>query len=305
MLYFVRFILFMTDAVNEFLSKNCPYIAGAISFYTLFSIFPLLLAVISVSGFVLGPTAEREQLAIDIAEVMPVSAQFISETMQGVVGARTITGIASGFGILWTSTAAFGAMRKGVNAAWGVKQTRPFIRERLIDFALTFAAGILLVALLLITPTIGFFSEITGVFWPEAEFAKTFWSIVAQTVTPVITFVAFIVLYKFLPNSKVSLGDVWLGALLAALAFEVAKLGFVTYIKTFPVYNVVYGSVGAVMALLTWVYVSAIILLFGALLTSRYSEQRVKAKREVLGPKFLWTELSRVRLRDVVSPGTG
>lgn len=305
MLYFVRFILFMTDAVNEYLYKNCPYIAGAISFYTLFSIFPLLLAVISVAGFVLGPTAEREQLARNIAEVMPVSAEFISETMQGVVGARAITGIASGFGILWTSTAAFSAMRKGVNAAWGVKQTRPFLKERMIDFALTMAAGLLLVGLLLITPTIGFFSEITGAIWPETSIAKAFWNLVAQLVTPVITFSAFVVLYRFLPNAKISLGDVWLGALLAALAFEGAKWGFVSYIKTFPVYNVVYGSVGAVMALLTWVYVSAIILLFGALLTSHYSEYRVKVKRGVSGPKSLWTELSRVRLRDVVSPGTG
>ena len=92
-MYFVRFVLFCTDAVNDFLDKNCPYIAGAIAFYTLFSLFPLVLAIISVAGFVLGPEAHKTQLARDISEIIPVSTEFIGETMQGVVSARTITGI--------------------------------------------------------------------------------------------------------------------------------------------------------------------------------------------------------------------
>ena len=65
--YFVRFVLFCADVVNDLLSKNCPYVAGAISFYTLFSLFPLVLALISVTGFFLGPSANRHQLAEDIA----------------------------------------------------------------------------------------------------------------------------------------------------------------------------------------------------------------------------------------------
>ena len=70
----------------------------------------------------------------------------------------------------------------------------------------------------------------------------------AQLGTPLLTFTAFLVLYRFLPNAKVRLSDVWLGALLASMAIDGAKWGFVAYVKTFPVYNVIYGSVGAVMA---------------------------------------------------------
>ena len=130
-----------------------------------------------IKGAVPGVGGEQDQLARDIAEVIPVSSEFISETMQGVVRARAITGVASVFGLLWASTAAFGAMRKGINAAWGVKKTRPFIKERLIDFGLTVGAGLLMVGLLYVTPTIGFFSEITGVIAPEAEFTRTFWNL--------------------------------------------------------------------------------------------------------------------------------
>ena len=307
MLYVVRFVLFCADAVNDFLGKNCPYIAGAISFYTLFSLFPLLLAVISTAGFVLGPTAERDHLAQSIAEVMPVSDEFISSTMRGVVRTRAITGIASVFGLLLASTAAFGAMRKGINAAWGIKKTRPFLKERLIDFSLTVSAGLLIIALLFITPSIGFIREITGLVWEDAPFASTFWNLLAQLISPLISFLTFLALYRFLPNTSVRLSDVWLGALLASIAFDGAKWGFVAYVRAFPVYNVIYGPVGAMMALLTWVYVSAIILLFGALLTSRYAQHaaRARARKEKQGLKLLWAGLSRVRLRDVVSTEAG
>ena len=107
---FVRFILFAIDAVNDFLSKNCPYIAGAISFYTLFALFPLVLAVISVLGYLVPSTAnEQIELASKISDVIPVSSEFIGETVRGVVSARAITGVASIFGLLWAATVAFGA----------------------------------------------------------------------------------------------------------------------------------------------------------------------------------------------------
>ena len=306
-IYFIRFLLFCSDAVGEFLDKNCPYMAGAISFYTLFSLFPLILAMISIAGFVLGPTAERDQLAMEMAAVIPISAEFISDTMQGVVRTRAITGIASVLGLLWASTSAFGAMRKGINAAWGIRRHRPFLKERLIDFSLTVGAGILMLGLIFIAPTIGFFSEITAFFTQGgSDVTSTLWDLVAQLVTPIITFGAFLVLYRFLPNTKVTVGDVWMGALLGAIAFEGAKWGFVTYVRTFPVYNAVYGPISAMMALLTWVYLSAMILLFCALLTSRHARYLAKSRAlndEERGLKLLWAGLSRVRLRDVVSSG--
>ena len=304
-MYFVRFVLFCSDTVNEFLNKNCPHVAGAIAFYALFSFFPLVLAIISIAGFVRGSEAEQTQLAQDIAEVVPVSTDFISKTVEGVVTARAITGIASVLGLLWAASAAFGAIRKGINLAWGTKKTRPFLRERLMDFTLVLGAGVIMMVILFITPIFAVLREITEAVEPEGYVVTDiFWSVAPQLLTPLISFLAFLLLYRFLPNTKVRLGDVWLGALGAAAAFEGAKWGFVWYVTTFPVYNVVYGGVAAIMALLTWVYVSAIILLFGALVTSRYASYPYRI-REEQGLRLLWTGLSRVRLRVVASPGAG
>ena len=304
-MYFVRFVLFCTDSVNDFLNKNCPHIAGAISFYALFSFFPLVLAIISVAGFVLGSEAEQTRLARDIAEVVPVSGEFVAETVEGVVSARLFTGIASILGLIWAASAAFGAIRKGINAAWGIKKTRPFLRERLMDFTLVLGAGLLMTFVLFLTPIFAFLREITDAIDPEGDVTSDmFWTVAAQFLTSLVSFLSFLLLYRFLPNTKVRLGDVWLGALLASAAFEGAKWGFIWYVKTFPVYNVVYGAVGAIMALLTWVYVSAIILLFGALVTSRYATYPTRVRREQ-GFKLIWTGLTRVRLRVVASTEPG
>ena len=299
----VRFILFLADAVNDFLAKNCPQLAGAISFYTFFAIFPLFLAIISVLGYVLGPRAEEEQLARDIAEVLPVSSEYVSQTMQGVVSARAITGIASIFGLLWAATAAFGAIRKGINAAWGIRKTRPFLKERLIDFTLVLGAGVLMLAFLFSAPALGVLKEITVLVAPESEYFTQFiWELAGALLFPGMAFLTFLLLYRYLPNTDVLITDVWPGALLASMAFTAANMGFVWYVRTYPfVYNVVYGSVGAVIALLTWVYLSAIILLFGALVTSRYASYAASLGSQQHSLKILWTGFSRVRLR-IVEP---
>ncbi len=304
-MYFLRFVLFCTDSVNDFLRRNCPYIAGAIAFYALFSLFPLFLAIISIAGFFLGDEAAQIELAGRIAGVIPVEAEFIGGTLEGVVSARAITGVASIFGLLWAASSAFGAIRKGINAAWGVTRTRPFLRERFIDFALVFGAGILMMAVLFVTPTFAFLKQITDAVAPDAGVASAvFWGLAAQLLTPLLSYVAFLLLYRFIPNTKVTLSDVWLVALGAAIAFEGAKWGFVWYVQTFPVYNVVYGAVGAVMAFLTWVYVSAIILLFGALVSSRFAAYAREVQEEK-GLGLVWAGLSRVRLRVVPAHGKG
>ena len=300
---FVRFILFIIESINIFLKRNCSHIAGAIAFYMLFSLFPLFLAMILVLGFVLGPEAEHEELAVRLAETLPISSEYISETMHSVVKARTITGLASVLGLFTAATAAFGAIRKGINAAWGISQTRPFIKERMIDFALVMGAGLLMIATLFSAPVLGVLREITIILAPETMYFTNFvWALAPSLIFPVFAFCICTVLYRYLPNTQVRMAQVWPGALMAAIALTGANEALVWYFGTFPLaYNVVYGSVGAIMALLTWAYLSAIILLFGALITASYSQYAASLESHRHDPKVLWTGFSRVRLR-VVEP---
>ena len=298
---FVRISLFCFDTINEFLDKNCPYIAGAIAFYTLFSMFPLLLAIISVLGY-LSPTTleEQQELAMRTADIIPVSSDFIGETVSSVFRARVVTGIVSILGLLWAATVVFGAIRKGINAAWGITKPRPFLKERLIDFGLVIGAGILLLIVLFSPPTLGIVRGASGVLAPESEyFNHAMWNVIARLILPALAYVTFLVLYKFIPNTSVKLSNVWAGALLASLAFDAANLAFVWYVQNYGHYNLLYGSVGTILATLTWVYLSAIILLLGALVTSRYSAYVESLPEHLHSLKVIWTGFSRVRLRVV------
>ena len=295
------------DLVKDYLNRNCPYMAGAISFYTFFSMFPLFLAVTSVLGYLLEPNAATDvDFARKVAEVLPVSSEFVSEAVEGIVSTRAVTGAASVLGLLLSATAAFGAIRKGINTAWGIRTSRPFLKERLIDFALVVGAGIVLLIVLVSAPALGVLREITEVLAPTSGFLDSFiWVMIPRLISPGISFLAFLILYRFLPNTVVSLSCVWPWALLVSLSLHLSNLGFVWYVQEFAYYNVVYGSVGAILALLTWVYLSAMIVLFGALITSRYAAYVSSIEKGKRTRKILWTGFSRVNIRIVESVGEG
>ena len=285
-------INFLHEAVTDFLSKNCVFMAAAISFYALFSMFPLGLAVVSVTGFIIGPDSDRTKLAIDMAEVLPVSSDLIGSTMEGIVNARTITGIVSFLGLIWASSAAFGAIRRGINTAWGVTRPRPFLRERLIDIGLVFGAGILVIIILFTAPIISVVSDLVKYFDPDGDFQIDFvLELIARLISPVLAFISILILYAWMPNVKVRMQYVVPGALIATAGFLAGQWCFIWVVSTFSLYNAVYGSVGALLALQAWLYISAIILLFGAQLTSMFhkygvsEEEKSKLDRMLLALK--------------------
>ncbi len=272
---FIRLVLFCADVVHDFMSQNGPYIAAAISFYTLFAIFPLLLAVISVLSFMIGDndTEYAAKLVEKITDILPISSDLISREVSTVVKSRTITGVAGILGLLWASTAVFAAIRKGINYLWGATKPRSFFKERLIDIGLAFGAGTIMLFVMFSLPILILIVDIIGLVLIEINFHQDLvWQILTATLYFAITSTIFIMFYRYLPNTKVRFSDVWAGGLIAAFAFNVSNWGFVWYMRSFPsTYNLVYGSLGAVLALLSWVYVSALIVLVGALITSRYS----------------------------------
>jgi membrane protein len=198
-----------------------------------------------------------------------------------VVSTRHITGLIGLVGLLWPATAVFGTIRKSVNFLWGVQKTRPFFHERFIDFALTAATGMLMVTPLAITVGIGFLGEVIEAIYPNTSFRGD--EIVGRVfgyLSPLVSFSVFMLLYRYLPNTKVTFREVWPGALLASIAFEVTKYWFLWYARTYPLLDTIYGPLGALVALLGWVWISADILLYGAMATSRYSRYVARRAEE-------------------------
>jgi len=262
-----RFVSYIRLAVNEFLDDNCAHLSAAISYYVLFSLFPLLLAAVSIMGFVLKSPDTQAQVVEWFRNFLPEEfAELVADNIGSMVEVRGVTGVIALIGLLWAGTSMFNVTRKTLNIIWGITIPRPFFRERLMELVMMAGVGSLMLISFGLTIAIGFVSR----FLPSAPWLQRVNTYSLGVVLPaVIIFLIFIFLYRFTPYVKLRWKDVWIEALLAAIAVEIVKHGFVWYISSrFNPYGIVYGSIGVVVALLIWVFISAIIFLFCAELAS-------------------------------------
>ncbi|MFW6150074.1 MAG: YihY/virulence factor BrkB family protein [Chloroflexota bacterium] len=261
--------LFLKRTVQEFTADNCHLLAAAVSYYVLFSLFPLALAAIAVMGFMLSAPEAEARVLEAMSNLLPVSQEFILSTVRGVVRARGATGIVAFVGLLVAGMSVFNALRRALNAAWGVRQPRPFVYARLFDFAMMLATGLLLIVSITLTTAEQMVPGTALSLLGSQCDAQLFYTMMVVAVSTGLEFTVFLLFFRFVPNAPVTLNAVWKGALVAAVAFEGSKHTFVWAVKNFAQYNVVYGPIAALVTLLVWTYLAALILLFVARLTSR------------------------------------
>jgi membrane protein len=298
---FWRFILICADITNTYLSKNGPQLSAAITYYALFSLIPLTLAIMFILGTFYQESESLElRLSLAVNTLMPVSRETVSEALESMASHRAVTGSLGIAGLIWVSTTVFGAMRKSVNTLWGISQPRRFFHEKLIDFAFTAGAGLLLVVPIALTAGAGVLWHFTSALRTGSVDGGGLSSLLLNILPPFFTLMAFMFIYRYLPNTRVTFREIWPATLLTALAFEGWKAVFLWYTRSFPVYDTMYGPVGALVALLTWIYISANILLVGALVTSRYSSY-LSGRIEELG-RLLLSALKGARGSRLSSP---
>ena len=268
-------------AINDFLGKNGPQLSAAISYYTLFSLFPLIVAIISGLSFLLGQES-IDELANRVAQQSPVSEETISEIITSAVNSRNIAGIVGILGLLWAGTAVFGSIRKGINATWGITRPRSFLKERLIDITFMVVAAVLMMISIFSTAILTYLMEILEFITRETYVdGALLWERLASALPPTLSFIVFFAIYWLLPNTNVKITEPLPGAIFATTGFEILKNVFVWFIGNSSIYSTIYGSVGSIVVLLVWVYVSSIILLFGSTITSRFSQYSLVKEKEI------------------------
>jgi len=149
----------MKQAINEFLTDNCNQLAAAISYYLLLSLFPLALAAISILSYFSRSANVEAKVVEVITTVLPVSPDFVSVTTRDVLPGAGIAGAIATIGLLWSGMGVFNAIRKSLNTAWGIKQPRPFLRERLIEFIMMLGLGAFLLLYVGMTAAFNFFQS--------------------------------------------------------------------------------------------------------------------------------------------------
>lgn len=258
--------------VAEFYNSDDLTFAASIAYYSLLSIFPFsLLVLAAMSQITVG---ERGATLLQLlASAMPANVEFLTQIEELGQPALEL-GLAGTLVVLWAAMGVFGALTSAVNHAWGVDKPPGFFHHKLIAFVMCMTAGLLMVIALLIVSAVqvsetGWFTDM-AVRWPWVGEARGL--LVRNAPTPIFVLVVGLI-YYYAPNAKVRLRDVWVGALLAGLLWRGAFALLSWYLRDMSRFNV-HGSVATVIAFLVWVYLSAVILLYGAEVSAAYARIR-------------------------------
>jgi membrane protein len=266
------FVLMIKEAVQEFLTDNCTHLAAAISYYMLLSLFPLALAAISILSLVSRSPNAEARVVDAITAVLPLSRDLVLAAIADFSPGVGAAGAIATIGLIWAGMAVFNAIRKSLNTAWGIKTPRPFLRERLIELVMMLGFAAFLFVSVGVTTAFTIIRDASIHVFGERFLNGGFvWQAVVIAASTVLAFVGFLFLYKFVPNTKVRWRHVWVGAIIAAVLFEITKNIFVWFVGEFATYNLVYGSIGTLIALMSWTYISAVIMLFCAKVISIYT----------------------------------
>jgi membrane protein len=263
-------------SVKAFFDDSCSQRAAALSYYVLFSLFPLIIFSVGVVGLFLQDDALQADIVDEIMNNIPLSQDEgrddVTDALQNVAGNQSgAIGIIGLVGLAWSGSAMFGVLRSSMNVMFHVQQPRPLLIQKLVDLGIVLSFTPFFVLSIAATSTLRIArraSEDVPVFGDAAEALGFGWQIAAFLMPVLISFVAFFLVYLLVPARRIRPLYIVPGALLAAVLFEVVKIGFNVYLENFSNYDVVFGSLGAVVAFLFWVYLSANIMLLGAELAS-------------------------------------
>ena len=257
---------------------DATHLAAGVAYYAMFSLFPLLLGFLAVAGLVLKSEGVEQKFLDFVTENLPGSEQIIKDNVGQVVRVRGLLGIGAFIGLLWTASAVFGAINRAVNRAWDIPRDAPFYIAKPRQMVMALGVGVLFLLSTSATSAIQVLSD------PNRELGLPgqgfllglgLGHLALRLVPWVMTLMIFLLVYRFLPNCKTYWRYIWPGAVVAALLFEVGKSLFVWYLNNIATYDRVYGSLTSVMALLFWIYISALILILGAEISSEYGRMRM------------------------------
>ena len=251
-------------------------LAAAIAYYAILSLFPLAIGLVSLFSLVLESDTVEQEVNQFFRVYLPGSDRILAANVEAVSGIPGIMGVVSFLGLLWSASLLFGAVTRAVNRAWDIERDLPFYIEkpRHIVMALS-VAPLFLMSVATTTGLQLLGSEDIPVLGRLAFLEHNGINALARPLPFVFSLTIFLLIYKFTPHAPTRWSYVWPGALLGALLFELCKSAFVFYLENFAVYERIYGSLGSVIVMLGWVYLSGFILIIGAEFTSEYERMRL------------------------------
>lgn len=254
------------EAVEKFGELRGSQAAAGMAYYAFFSLFPLMLVFISVGSYFLERERVYQEVINSISNAIPVGHSLIDQNLQTVLQQRGTIGIIGVVTLLWSASGMFTTLAYNINLAWTQARRRNFLEKRLIAFSMIAVLGSLL--LLSIFMDAGFKvleSLSVAILGDISVYNTSIWVLVSNIAPWLIVFLLFLGLYWWVPTASVALRAAFWSAAITALAWQISTNVFSFYLTSgLGRYDIVYGSLGAVVALIFLIYILSWITLFGA-----------------------------------------
>ncbi len=254
-------------AVEDLFRDRCTQYAASIAYRVLFSLFPLTIVLVSIFGLVLQDDELRERVIDELIDILPVSEegqQDVERSIEGIASPLSAIGLVSLIALLWGASGMMASIRIGLEAALKVDRGRPAAHAKLVDFVLVGVVGMLV--LLVVGGSIvgAFLSRLLEDFTSWLGFDAPPLVLLRDGVQLLVIAVTALLLYRYVPAGTLRRPAALAGAIVTSVGIWGAAKVLAILFADFSRYNVIYGSLAGVMTFLFFVYVVALILLFGA-----------------------------------------
>jgi membrane protein len=274
------------ETVNEFFEDKCMRLGAALAFYSIFSIAPILLIIISVVGLIYGPEAVKGELDKQIEGAVGSESARVIQSMLASTAKKENSCLAVAIGtatLLLGASGVFGQLKDALNTVWNIRLKpkrgwKGLLKDRFLSFTMILVTGFLLLSAMAISTALSAASKLPGFAMPIP--GET-WKILDLSTSIVVVTVLFAMIFKILPDAHIRWRDVWFGAAFTALLFAVGKFGLGMYLGRAGTTST-YGAAGSFVLILLWIYYSSLILLLGA----EFTQVRAKIIGRRIRPKY-------------------
>ena len=268
---------YLKQVFTEFIEDNILKYSASLAYYTVFSLAPVLIVIISICGVLFGRDAIQGHIYGQIKGLVGNDAAVqIQDTIKNIhlTGHNVFATIVSVVILLIGATGIFGEVQDSLNKIWGLRvKTRKtwwkLILNRLLSFSLIISIGFVMMVSLLLNAIVSAFGNFLARYF--SEFSVIVVQITDSILTFVVTTFLFSLMFKVLPDAKIKWKDVFVGGLITSVFFTLGKLGIGYYLGRSNIASV-YGAAGSIMIIMVWVYYSSIILYLGAEFTKVYAK---------------------------------
>jgi membrane protein len=274
-------------AIGGFLAHEALQYAGSMAYFAVLSMFQLLVLAVVVGSLIVGDGPARDFVVENVSAGSPLDPETVGGIIDSVIDSRgAMTIISFGF-LLWSALGIFSALSTGISRVFDNAPPRPFLADKLLGLLLMAMTGALAVASVAIGIVTGILQEATSRLVTDIPGGETAIWLVGLLVPIVLIFIAFWVIYRIVPNRRVTWGEVLPGAVVAALLWTALRFGFTWYATSVANYESAFGPLSTGITLLVFLYFASVIVLLGAEFARASALDDEVGRIGVADPRFL------------------